>query len=88
MSLIGFFFHKGPKWRARAEAAQDETTAAQVDALEAKADLEKEKIKHETQQALDDLADTSDDELVASIIAEHRRRNGKGSDVEGPGADD
>ena len=88
LALVGFLFRGKSPWKARAKKASDDATAARLDAIDAGADLKKEKIHNETQQELDTLADTSDDDLIADTIAGYRRRNGPGADVEGPGADD
>ena len=88
LALVGFLFRGKSPWKARAKKASGEATAARVEALDAGADLKKEKIHNETQQDLDNLADTSDYDLVAGAIADYRKRNDPGADVEGPGADD
>ena len=84
LSLVAFLFNRSTPWKGRAEKAQQEATEAKTQAAETKAESAKERIDSETQQKLDDLADTSDAGLIASVIKEHRRRNNSGADVEGP----
>jgi len=88
LAFLTLLIKKADPWKARAKKASGEATAARVEALDAGADLKKEKIHNETQQDLDNLADTSDYDLVAGAIADYRKRNDPGADVEGPGADD
>lgn len=76
VAALAFFFGRRTNDKGLVKKANEAATAAKVDAIEAKADLEKEKINNEAQQKLDDLANTSDDELAAAISAEYHNRAG------------
>lgn len=54
--------------------AQEKAAQAQEEALDAQAELQKEKIKNATDKELAELAATPDDVLAAAVLAEYRRR--------------
>jgi len=74
IAFLTLWFKNAGPWRARAEEAQQAATAAQIDAIDSEADLDKEKIKHETEQALADAGALSDADIVAAAVDEFRRR--------------
>jgi len=70
------------------QQANDRATAARVDAINAKADLDKEKIHNETQQDLADADALSDADIIADALDGYRGRNGGRIGVQGSDTDD
>ena len=88
LAFLTLLIKKADPWKARAKKASGEATAARLDAIDARADLDKEKIKHETEQALADADALSDADVVAAAVDEYRRRFTDRPGLEDPPTDD
>ena len=88
LAFLTLWLKQANPWKDRAEKAAQTATQAQLKAIDLKADLDKEKIKHETEQALADAGFLSDADIVAAAVDEFRRRYTNRVDLEDPPTDD